>query len=87
MRRRVEAKNLFFTYEIFNTYTAMMFLADGINRANLKPFDVFIPEAIIAPQGGIDLLADNFAECEFTARMSILAPYTSPFEVNWPQGV
>lgn len=62
-------------------------LGDGINRANLKPFDVFIPEAIIAPQGGIDLLADNFAECEFTARMSIVAPYTEPFTVNWPQGV
>ncbi len=33
LRKRVEAKNLFFTYEIFNTYTAMMFLADAINRA------------------------------------------------------
>lgn len=62
-------------------------IGDGINRANLKPFDVFIPEAIIAPQGGIDLLADNFAECEFTARMSIIAGHTSPFTVNWPQGV
>lgn len=62
-------------------------MGDGINRANLKPFDVFIPQCIIAPQGGIDLLADNFAECEFTARMQLLAPYTSPFEVNWPQGV
>lgn len=33
LRRRVEAKNLFYTYEIFNTYTAMMLLADAINRA------------------------------------------------------
>ena len=33
LRKRVEAKNLFFTYEIFNTYTAMMFLADAVNRA------------------------------------------------------
>jgi branched-chain amino acid transport system substrate-binding protein len=33
LRQRVEAKNLFFTYEIFNTYTAMMLLADAINRA------------------------------------------------------
>jgi branched-chain amino acid transport system substrate-binding protein len=33
LRKRVEAKNLFFTYEIFNTYTAMMLLADAINRA------------------------------------------------------
>jgi branched-chain amino acid transport system substrate-binding protein len=33
LRKRVEAKNLFFTYEIFNTYTAMMYLADAINRA------------------------------------------------------
>lgn len=33
LRQRVEAKNLFYTYEIFNTYTAMMLLADSINRA------------------------------------------------------
>ncbi len=33
LRKRVEAKNLFFTYEIFNTYTAMMLLADAIERA------------------------------------------------------
>ncbi len=33
LRRRVEAKKLFYTYEIFNTYTAMMLLADSINRA------------------------------------------------------
>jgi len=33
LRKRVEAKGLFFTYEIFNTYTAMMFLADAIGRA------------------------------------------------------
>ncbi|HMA10225.1 MAG TPA: ABC transporter substrate-binding protein [Ramlibacter sp.] len=33
LRQRVEAKNLFYTYEIFNTYTAMMLLADAINRA------------------------------------------------------
>ncbi len=33
LRKRVEAKKLFFTYEIFNTYTAMMLLADAIERA------------------------------------------------------
>ncbi|GAC1605856.1 MAG: branched-chain amino acid ABC transporter substrate-binding protein [Ramlibacter sp.] len=33
LRRRVEARNLFFTYEIFNTYTAMLLLADAIERA------------------------------------------------------
>ncbi|MBC7469476.1 MAG: ABC transporter substrate-binding protein [Ramlibacter sp.] len=33
LRRRVEAKNLFYTYEIFNTYTAMMLLADALERA------------------------------------------------------
>ncbi|HSH90735.1 MAG TPA: ABC transporter substrate-binding protein, partial [Ramlibacter sp.] len=33
LRKRVEAKGLFYTYEIFNTYTAMMLLADAINRA------------------------------------------------------
>ncbi|MBG9390136.1 ABC transporter substrate-binding protein [Caenimonas aquaedulcis] len=33
LRKRVEAKGLFYTYEIFNTYTAMMMLADAINRA------------------------------------------------------
>jgi branched-chain amino acid transport system substrate-binding protein len=33
LRKRVEAKNLFYTYEVFNTYTAMMLLADAINRA------------------------------------------------------
>jgi branched-chain amino acid transport system substrate-binding protein len=33
LRKRVEAKGLFFTYEIFNTYTATMYLADAINRA------------------------------------------------------
>ena len=33
LRKRVEAKGLFFTYEIFNTYTAMRFLADAIERA------------------------------------------------------
>jgi branched-chain amino acid transport system substrate-binding protein len=29
----VEAKGLFFSYEIFNTYTAMRLLADAIDRA------------------------------------------------------
>ncbi len=33
LRKRVEAKNLFFSYEIFNTYTTMLLLADAINRA------------------------------------------------------
>jgi branched-chain amino acid transport system substrate-binding protein len=33
LRKRVEAKKLFFTYEIFNTYTAMRLLADAIERA------------------------------------------------------
>ena len=33
LRKRVEAKGLFFSYEIFNTYTAMMLLADAIERA------------------------------------------------------
>ena len=33
LRKRVEAKGLFYTYEIFNTYTAMMLLADAIERA------------------------------------------------------
>ena len=33
LRKRVEAKGLFFTYEIFNTYTAMRFLADAIERS------------------------------------------------------
>ncbi len=62
-------------------------IGDGINRASLKPFDVLIPEAVIAPTDGIDLLADGFAEVGFTARMVTIAPYTSPFEVTWPQGV
>ncbi|MEO6971946.1 MAG: ABC transporter substrate-binding protein [Rhodoferax sp.] len=33
LRKRVEAKGLYFTYEIFNTYTAVMLLADAINHA------------------------------------------------------
>ena len=33
LKKRVEAKGLFFSYEIFNTYTAMMLLADAIERA------------------------------------------------------
>jgi branched-chain amino acid transport system substrate-binding protein len=33
LRRRVEAKGLFFTYEVFMTYTATMLLADAIERA------------------------------------------------------
>jgi branched-chain amino acid transport system substrate-binding protein len=33
LRKRVEAKNLFFSYEIFNTYASMLVLADAINRA------------------------------------------------------
>jgi branched-chain amino acid transport system substrate-binding protein len=33
LKKRVEAKNLFFSYEIFNTYTAMRYLADAIERA------------------------------------------------------
>lgn len=60
---------------------------DGINRASLKPFDVLIPECVIAPQDGLDLLADGFAEAGFTARMVTVAPYTSPFQVTWPQGL
>lgn len=62
-------------------------MGDGINRASLKPFDVMIPECVIAPEGGIDLLADGFAEAGFTARMVTIAPYTSPFQVTWPEGV
>ncbi len=33
LRKRVETKGLFFTYEIFNTYTAVRLLADAIDRA------------------------------------------------------
>ena len=33
LKKRVEAKGLFFTYEIFNTYTAVRLLADAIERA------------------------------------------------------
>ncbi len=33
LKKRVEAKGLFFSYEIFNTYTAMRLLADAIERA------------------------------------------------------
>lgn len=33
LKKRVEAKGLFFSYEIFNTYTAMRMLADAIERA------------------------------------------------------
>jgi len=33
LRKRVEAKNLFFSYEVFMTYTAVRLLADAIERA------------------------------------------------------
>lgn len=33
LRKRVEAKGAFFSYEVFMTYTAMMLLADSIERA------------------------------------------------------
>ncbi|MDE2606692.1 MAG: ABC transporter substrate-binding protein, partial [Burkholderiales bacterium] len=33
LKKRVEAKNLFYSYEIFLTYTAMKLLADAIERA------------------------------------------------------
>ena len=33
LRKRTEAKGLFFTYEVFNTYTAVRLLADAIERA------------------------------------------------------
>lgn len=33
LRKRVEAKGLFFTYEVFNTYTAVRLLADAIDKA------------------------------------------------------
>ncbi len=33
LRKRVEAQNQFFSYEVFMTYTAMMLLADAIERA------------------------------------------------------
>lgn len=33
LRKRVEAQNLFFSYEVFMTYTAMRLLADAIERA------------------------------------------------------
>jgi branched-chain amino acid transport system substrate-binding protein len=33
LKKRVEAKGLFFTYEVFNTYTAVRVLADAIERA------------------------------------------------------
>lgn len=36
LRRRVEAKGLFFTYEVFMTYTATMLLADAIERAKSR---------------------------------------------------
>jgi len=33
LKKRTEAKNLFYSYEVFNTYTAMRLLADAIERA------------------------------------------------------
>ena len=60
---------------------------DGLNRASGKPFDVLIPKAVITPTSGMDLLAQGFQEAEFEARLVTIAPYTSPFEVNFPLGV
>jgi len=33
LKKRTEAKNLFYSYEVFNTYTAVQLLADAIERA------------------------------------------------------
>jgi branched-chain amino acid transport system substrate-binding protein len=33
LKKRTEAKNLFYSYEVFNTYTAVRLLADAIDRA------------------------------------------------------
>ena len=33
LRKRTEAKGLFYSYEVFNTYTAVRLLADAIERA------------------------------------------------------
>ena len=33
LKKRVEAKNLFFSYEVFMTYTSMRLLADAIDKA------------------------------------------------------
>jgi branched-chain amino acid transport system substrate-binding protein len=33
LKKRIEAKGLFFSYEVFNTYTALRLLADAIERA------------------------------------------------------
>jgi branched-chain amino acid transport system substrate-binding protein len=33
LKKRTEAKNLFYSYEVFNTYTAVRLLADAIERA------------------------------------------------------
>lgn len=33
LKKRTEAKNLFYSYEVFNTYTAVRLLADSIERA------------------------------------------------------
>jgi branched-chain amino acid transport system substrate-binding protein len=54
LRKRVEAKNLYFTYEIFNTYTAVMLLADAINRAK-KADRAAITEALAS-----STFADHF---------------------------
>ncbi len=45
LRKRVEAKGLFFTYEVFNTYTAVMLMADAIERAK-SPDRAAITEAL-----------------------------------------
>jgi hypothetical protein len=62
-------------------------LFDGRNRANLKAFDIRIPEAVISPSGGFDLLGDGFGEAQFNARLVKLPTETAPFFANWPQGV
>jgi hypothetical protein len=62
-------------------------LFDGRNRANLKAFDIRIPEAVISPAGGFDLLGDGFGEAAFNARLVLLSTETAPFYANWPQGV
>jgi hypothetical protein len=57
---------------------------DGKNLDDLKPLDILMPQAVLAPDGELDLLNESYLVGGFRGDLVIAAGYTAPFVANFP---
>lgn len=65
-----------------NSSIKVALMMDGENFADQSQVEVDVWEAVIAPQTGVDFLADDFATLELNGTLNTPTGYASAYEVN-----